>query len=294
MMRPFAPFASAFQRLYLVLTLGMLLFSAPCSAQSLLLLGGGSNSGSHAFARTFTEVWERPGFSDQSLSWGTEPDPRLRLQRLTHRQGDLAVVDARTAHEVLPDHPLLCAVSVLWPNQMVLLTVPAPSGGIQELLLPPSATPYLTAWAGLSSGLPRVQVLQEQPEALQPGQTLVWLGLPQTLRTLVFQDASIQIQVLSASIQQALQQGNPWLRSGTLPAGALPRQSRAVPTLEQRSVLVARCDLSDRRVTEVLDGLFRMATWPHPPERFAGITAAANRDYLTTYPYHAAAQARFR
>ncbi len=277
----------------LLLALGLLLGTTG-AAQPLLLLGGGSDSGSNAFAQSFSEIWERPGFSDQELHWGSEPDPRLRLKRLEQRQGDLAIVDARTAYEALPEAPLLCAISVLWPNRMVLLTVPEPSGRLQQLLLPPSATPYLTAWAGLRAGLPSVQLLEGRPEALEPGQTLLWLGLPQPLAPLVHQNSAIQIQVLASGTQQTLLQTHPWLRSGTLPAGALPRQSRAVQTVEQRSVLVARCDLPDLWVTEVLDGLFRIATWPHPPARFIGITAAANRDYLTAYSYHNAALARFR
>lgn len=264
-------------------------------ARPLILLSGGSDTGSFVFSQALVEVWERPGFSKQEIRWSSELDPRLRLERLPRRQGDLAILDARSAHRLLPALPDLCVLSALWPNRMLMLTSGSNEGPM-ELLLTPSAIPLTMAWSGLSEGIPPVRMLSAEWPELQAGQILIWMGPPQAsqLRQFLRTHPQVQIQVLAPSVRQELLQQFPWLNPGVVPARSLPRQSRNVQTLEQHAFLVSRCDLSSELAQEVLSGIFRIAAWPQGPELFRELSQASNQVYLERYSYHGEARKQFR
>ena len=55
---------------------------------------------------------------DHSLYVETVENPQERLERLLFRQAEFAILDGKSAWELLPQYPQLAVISVLWSNSL--------------------------------------------------------------------------------------------------------------------------------------------------------------------------------
>jgi len=82
-----------------------------------LLLSGPENTASHQFAEDLAEIWSMPGVSFGSdLQPVSVMDGATRLERMRDQRGHLAIINGQEAWQLLPEHPQVKVVSVLWPN----------------------------------------------------------------------------------------------------------------------------------------------------------------------------------
>ena len=49
-------------------------------------------------------------------------DGATRLERMRDQRGHLAIINGQEAWQLLPDHPQVKVVSVLWPNVLYLIS----------------------------------------------------------------------------------------------------------------------------------------------------------------------------
>ena len=273
--------------------------------QHYVVLGGTEGSGSHAFARELVRLWKLPGAvkdNELRLAWSFEANPKTRLERLSEQRGDLAVVDAESAYRWLGEFPRVQVLTVLWANRLQVISAnpelfELPPDPRLTLRMHPNTFPLAVVWGAQTySGVQSIRWESTTPQNDETSWVMedAWVVLApaptREIYQLLQQNPLHRLLALSPQLRQGLLETAPWMQMAMLPAATYPGQVQDVVLPMQRPVLVARHDLPEEVVSEVLNLLFRQSgNWqPHP--LFRELKKTPNLAFQHRYAFHPAAR----
>ena len=269
-----------------------------------VVLGGTEDSGSREFARELVRLWKLPGAvkdKEFHLDWSFAVHPKSRLEQLSEQRGDLAIVDAESAYRWLGEFPKVQVLTVLWTNWLQVISahpelLELPPDPRLTLRMHPNTFPLAVVWgAQTHSG---VQSIRWESTMPQNDETLwgleeTWVVLApaptQEIHQHLQQNPLHRLLALNPQLRQGLLETAPWMQMAMLPAATYLGQAQDVVLPMQRPVLVARHDLPEEVVSEVLSLLFRQSrNWqPHP--LFRELKKTHNLAFQHRYTFHPAA-----
>ena len=270
-----------------------------------LVLGGTESSGSREFAQELVRLWKLPGAvkdKESQLDWSFAAAPKSRLEQLSEQRGDLAIVDAESAQRWLGEFPKVQVLTVLWTNWLQVISanpelLVLPADPRLTLRMHPNTFPLAVVWgAQTHSG---VQSIRWESTMPQNDETLwgleeTWVVLApaptQEIHQHLQQNPLHRLLALNPQLRQGLLETAPWMQMAMLPAATYLGQAQDVVLPMQRPVLVARHDLPEEVVSEVLSLLFRQSgNWqPHP--LFRELKKTPNLAFQHRYAFHPTAR----
>lgn len=296
----------SFLQLAVILGFSWLLANAAFGAEPrYLVLGGTEGSGSRAFARELVRLWTLPGAvkdKDFGLDWSFAAHPKSRLARLSEQRGDLAIVDAESAHRWLEAFPKVQVLTVLWANWLQVVSAnpglfELPANPRLTLRMHPNAFPLAVTWGAQTySGGKSIRWESTTPQTDEASLVLedAWIVLAPAPTLEIHQRLQAnplqRLLALSPQLRQGLFETAPWMQVGMLPAGTYPGQEQDIVLPMQRPVLVARHDLPEAVVSEVLSLLFRQAEHWQPHPLFRELKKTHNLAFQHRYAFHPAAR----
>ncbi len=270
-----------------------------------VLLSGYPGTGSHEFARELTRIMESSGVT-KAESYVVRPVKYAgeRLQQLRNRQGDLAIIDAETAHRRMSNGIRLRVLTVLWPNWLHLIvnTLEIPQAsfpGVRIVLAHSNAVEAVRTW---KSDTPegRYTWLDETPSAiLENGflQDALMIAAPvpvEELRGLLGRFQNLRLISPGDRFARLLRQDFPWWRLWKLPAGSYPGQVEEVQGVARFPVLVSRIDFDSRQAQLVLKRIYSQRMGLNPHVLFRNLDPEQNSIFQKSFHFHPQSRKFFR
>ena len=269
-----------------------------------IILTGSQGTGSHIFATELSRLWtaSRKNRKMEIIS-RTEISPENRLTQLTNNRVPLAIIDAKTAHEKLSNHPGLRVLTVLWENWLYILgTVPGQFLSLestQTLLVHDNSLYFAQVWKKLA---PQTKLNWFNSSSIPDfkdgfSEEVLAVTGPVPLKEInnwLEQFAGIRLLALDRRLIRSLNFQYPWLRPKKLLANTFSYQSEAKAGVAWNPVLVVRGDFPKDLATTLLKMIFAQKEALNPHILFQNLLRTDNITFRESYPYHSASKTMFR
>lgn len=288
--------------------LGLFCFNSEAAPHFSIIVGK-RDTGSYQFAEEFSRLWEVSAFKTNSfLVSASEKTPENRLKRLRLRQGDLAILDPKNAHQLLPQNPELAVISVLWPN--VLYVISRQSALVELQISTPTtihihenSAYFVTTWSKLLSSQNynpsqfqwfSAGQSEKVLSNLSEGLFLMTAPYPlQEMKQLLMADTSYKFIPLNEMLLADNHQDYPWIITSFLPTNIYPSAFPPFPMLTSYPVLIARIDTNPAFIQKVLKILFSQRDLIQPHALFQFLDPQNNQRFQN-YQFHPTSKKLFK
>ena len=288
--------------------LGLFCFNSQ-AAPHFSIIAGERDTGSYQFAEEFSRLWEVSAFKTNSfLVPVSERTPDNRLKRLRLRQGELAILDPKNAHQLLPQNPELAVISVLWPN--VLYVISRQSELVELQISTPdtihiheNSDYFVTTWSKLLSFQNynpdqfqwfAAEQSQKVLSNLSEGLFLMTAPYPlQEIKQLLMTDTSYKFSPLNEMLLAGNHQHYPWIITSLLPTNIDPSAPQPLSMLTSYPVLIARIDTNPSFIQNVLKILFSQRDLIQPHALFQFLDPQNNQRFKS-YQFHPTSKKLFK
>ena len=262
------------------------------------MLTGTSSQGSWKFAKELQRLWTEPRFNmDHSLYVETVENPKERLERLLFRQADFAILDGKSAWELLPQYPQLAVISVLWSNSLQVF-------GESNVLLNQDTTVlqvhasslfFVNFWNAhvidKTQSLPYLFLLPmiNADRIELSANELFSIHAPYPLQEVenrIQSNSNFQLLTFPNSLLNRIKSKSPWLLPTSIPRETYSNQRGKIATVSSHPVLVLRADQPQKLVASILTILFSQKGVVASHPLFQRIKKSNNTPYLEKYNYH--------
>jgi TRAP-type uncharacterized transport system substrate-binding protein len=269
-----------------------------------IILTDSQGTGSYIFANELSRLLALSRkTSNSQLVIRSEISAKNRLLQLANNKISLAIIDAKTAHEQLNNHPGLRVLSVLWKNWLhVMGTVPGPFLSLestQTLLVHDNSLHFAQLWKKLA---PQSEINWFNSSNIPDftdgffEEVLVVTG-PAPLSEInnwLEQFSGIRLLSLDQQLIQALKLEYSWLKPQKLPAKTFSYQVETLSATASNPVLVTSGNFPEKLAVTVLNLMFSQKNVLNPNFLFKDLVLTDNIAYRKFYPYHSAAKTMFR
>ena len=282
-------------RIVLLLVVILRFLLQPVQAQTVLLCGN-EGTGSHEFGKELVRLWLHYGHLEkQQLLVHPVSDALERLKRLEARQGELAVIDARTAY-YMGKNLQLRVVAVLWPNWLHVVVnqhaLSQPSLKLaRTVLVHPNAIQAAQVW---QSRVPEGELVWLEQrhksisiEGLAEDAMLLAAPTPvEELQSLLELFETHILASLDEEISKEIRQQAPWWLKWKLKKNTYPSQNKPLTSIASFSMLVSRVDFPDNKVKRLLELIYIQKNRMNPHILFRNLNAKHNRLFRKTFNFH--------
>ena len=269
-----------------------------------IILTDSQGTGSYIFANELSRLLASSRKTSKSqLVIRAEISAVNRLTQLANNKISLAIIDAKTAHEHLNNHPGLRVLSVLWKNWLhVMGTVPGPFFSLestQTLLVHDNSLHFAQLWKKLAPQSEINWFNSSSIPDLTDGfseEVLVVTG-PAPLSEInnwLEQFAGIRLLSLDQQLIHALKLEYPWLKPQKIPANTFSYQVETLSAAASNPVLVTSGNFPEKLAVTILNLMFSQKDVLNPHFLFKDLVLTDNIAYRKFYPYHSAAKTMFR
>ncbi len=269
-----------------------------------IILTDSQGTGSYIFADELTRLLASSRKTSKSqLVIRAGFSPESRLKQLANNRISLAIIDAKTTHEVLKKHAGLRVLSVLWKNWLYVLgTVPGTLLSLestQTLLVHDNSLHFAQVWKKLA---PQTKINWFNRNSIPDftdgfSEEVLAVTGPAPLREInnwLEQFAGIRLLSLDEQLIQSLELEFPWLRPQKLPANTFSYQAETLSVAAWNPVLVTSGDFPEKLAVTILKLMFSQKEALNPHFLFKNLVHKDNIAYRKIYPYHSASKTVFR
>ncbi|MBF0279648.1 MAG: hypothetical protein HQM13_17750 [SAR324 cluster bacterium] len=220
----------------------------------------------------------------------------------------MAILDAKSAHQLLPKYPEIAVISILWPNVLFVISHQLDIEKIQistpkTIHIHENSDYFVTTWSKLLSSQNykpdqfhwfHSEESQEILLNLKEGFFLMTAPyLLKELRQLLNTDTSYRLIPIDEMLLSGNQQHYPWLVTSFLPDNLYPSTPQPLPMLTSYPVLVARADTDSYFIEKVLTVLFSQRDLIQPHVLFRFLDPQKNQ-LFKNYPFHRVSKQSFK
>jgi len=292
-----------FKKIFLLFLLCFLSSSLFSKTQKIILTGP-QNSGSYIFATELSRLWSSSKKNNKSeIVNRVVTSPKRRLRQIFNNGIDLAIVDAKTAHEFIHSFSGLRVLSVLWKNWLYVMgTVPGSFLSLEStktFLIHDNSVFFAKVWKKLSPKTVFKWFNGKSIPDFDKGfseEVLVVTG-PIVLREINYwleQFAGIHLLSLDQLIVKSLTSNYKWLITQNVSANTFPYQTDKLTGIAWHPVLVSHKNLSEELALNLLKTIYSQKDSLNPHVLFQNLDIENNIVFRKIYPYHSSAKNMFK